>query len=87
MATKNAWDALTTNIAIANRADRRTIEAHKLQKMSLALPHYWSDTWKASPKYSNDTWTLGFDEESGAHLLYIEANEELAKYYQNNIGK
>ena len=67
MATKNAWDALATNIAIANRADQRTVEAFKFQKISSLLPRYIDDwnwgngeaksaTQKGAFKLLNEGW-------------------------------
>ncbi len=87
---EQANKALAANIAIANRADDRTVEAHKFQKMNLVLPFYanrewlphkqvtssFMDTVTGSVQFSNSEY------ENGAFKIFNEGLDELKHYHE-----
>jgi len=74
---EQAHKALGVNIAIANRADTRTVEAFKFQKMSLAAARESG----IEGKY----WFCSRKDKSceGAQKLFAESYAELIKYSEN----
>ena len=76
--------ALGVNIAIADRADKRTVEAFKFQKMSLGASDEMARLIRSYDKGLSGT--CGKNDKSclGAMKLYHESMAELAKYAVQN---
>lgn len=76
---------IAQNQAIADRADMRTVENFKFQKMALVAPHYWEESWKPRAGWSDNEWP-NF-QEKGSYELFLEGFIELKKYYKNSTKK